>query len=342
MDEVKRKADGNPKTIEGYCKSFRTIVADICGIDEGSAKFDYRTGGRQKWLEKIHVVKLGSITPAKVQEWKRAFLSQAGSNAIALRRARVSVNSLIRQAKSLFSPKITRHLALELPDPLPFSGIEFEPRPSLKYRSRFDVQRVIQAAIKELSGTKPELFKTFLLAVMVGLRRKEIDLLEWESFLWDSGVIRIEETKYFHPKSQDSVGDIPVDPEVIEIFRGYRAKSKGPFVIHSRSRPESDIPYQYYRCDKHFEKLTTWLRKKGVHADKPLHTLRKEYGSQICAMHGIHAASRALRHSDIRVTNEYYADSKARVTPGMGHLLKPSKVTPINGDTEARQEAANG
>jgi integrase len=177
---------------------------------------------------------------------------------------------------------------------------------------------------------------------MVGLRRKEIDLLEWESFLWDAGVIRIEETKYFHPKSQGSVGDVPVDAEVMEIFRGYRARSKGPFVIQSRSRPEPDIAYQYYRCDKHFETLTTWLRKKGVHADKPLHTLRKEYGSQICAMHGIHAASRALRHSDIRVTNEYYADSKARVTPGMGHLLNPPRVTPINGETESRQEAANG
>ena len=342
IDELKRKADGNSKTIEGYCKSFRKIVSDICGIDEGAAKFDYRKGGRQKWLERVHAVKLGSITPAKVQEWKRSFLSLAGSNAISLRRARVSVNSLIRQAKCLFSPKITRHLELELPDPLPFHGIEFEPRPSLKYRSRFDVRKVIQAAVKELSETQPELFKIFLLAVMVGLRRKEIDLLEWESFLWDASVIRIEETKYFHPKSQDSVGDVPVDAEAMEIFRGYRARSKGPFVIESGTRPESHIAYEYYRCDKHFEKLTTWLRKKGVHADKPLHTLRKEYGSQICARHGIHAASRALRHSDIRVTNEYYADSKARVTPGMGHLLKPANVTSIPVKTEPIQEAANG
>jgi len=256
-----------------------------------------------------------------------------------LRRAKVSVNSLIRQAKCLFSPKITRHLELELPDPLPFHGIEFEPRPSLKYRSGFDVHKVIQAAINELSETQPELFKIFLLAVMVCLRRKEIDLLEWESFLWGANVIRIEETKYFYPKSQDSVGDVPVDAEVMEIFRSYRARSKGPFVIQSRSRPEPQIAYQYYRCDKHFEKLTTWLRKKGVHADKPLHTLRKEYGSQICAMHGIHAASRALCHSDIRVTNEYYADSKARVTPGMGHLLRPANVTSIKVKNEPIQKA---
>jgi hypothetical protein len=48
------------------------------------------------------------------------------------------------------------------------------------------------------------------------------------------------------------------------------------------------------------------------------------------AIHGIHAASRALRHADIRVTNEYYTDSRARVTPGMGHLLKEDK--PGDGD----------
>jgi hypothetical protein len=31
-----------------------------------------------------------------------------------------------------------------------------------------------------------------------------------------------------------------------------------------------------------------------VKGSKPLHTLRKEFGSEICAVHGIHAASRAL------------------------------------------------
>jgi integrase len=63
--------------------------------------------------------------------------------------------------------------------------------------------------------------------------------------------------------------------------------------------------------------------------NKPLHTLRKEFGSEICAVHGIHAASRALRHADISVTNEYYTDLRARMTVRMGHLLKqsPQNVT---------------
>src|ERR1700740_3313727 len=51
LSEVKAKADGNPKTIEGYCKSFRKIVADIQDIENTPEKFDHRSGGHQRWLE---------------------------------------------------------------------------------------------------------------------------------------------------------------------------------------------------------------------------------------------------------------------------------------------------
>ena len=77
------------------------------------------------------------------------------------RQAKVNVNSFLRRARSLFSDKITRHLKVELPDPLPFSDVAFEPRQSL--------------------------------------------------------------TEYFLPKSEDSIGDVQVDPELMEIFRDYRA-----------------------------------------------------------------------------------------------------------------------
>jgi hypothetical protein len=182
--EVKAKADGDPKTIEGYCKSLRKIVADIYGVPDTPAKFDYRAGGHQQWLTKVHGVRLESLTPAKVQAWKRSFLAKADSDPLSQRQARVSVNSFLRQARSLFSPKLIRHLNIELARPLPFEGVEFEPRQSLRYRSDFDVMALIGAAKDKLSATEPELFKILLLAVMVGLRRSEIDLLEWSSFRW--------------------------------------------------------------------------------------------------------------------------------------------------------------
>ncbi len=330
IEEVKAKADLEAKTIEGYCRALRTIVASIFEIDGGKEKFDHHKGGYQKWLARVYGVKLSALTPPKVQEWKCAFLAKAKRDPLSQRQARVSVNSFMRRARSLFAPAVLRHLALEFPEPWPFTGVAFEPRQSLKYQSSFDVLDLIKAARADLAQSDIELFKIFLLAVMVGLRRKEIDLLEWSSFRWEAAVIRIEPTRHFHPKSEDSVGDVPVDAELMEIFRGYRARAAGDFVIESNRKPKADVIYDYYRCHEHFEKLAGWLRKKGVKANKPLHTLRKEYGSQINAVHGIHAASRALRHADIRVTNEYYTDSRARVTPGMGHLLKDDE--PDDGD----------
>jgi integrase len=322
IEEVKAKADLDQKTVEGYCKAFRTIVAGVAGVDSGKQKFDYHQGGHKKWLADINTVRLAAVTPSKVQEWKRAFLAKAKRDPLSQRRARVSVNSFLRRSRCLFSQEVLRTLAIELPDPLPFVGILFEPRQSLKYRSTFDVLKLIKNARSELAVSDPEQFKIFILAVMVGLRRHEIDLLEWPSFRSDTGVIRIEPTRFFHPKSEDSIGDVAVDAEVVEIFRGYRARAKSNFVIESPREPKTDVIYPYYRCDDSFKKLIEWLRNNGVKTSKPLHTLRKEYGSQINAIHGIHAASRALRHADIRVTNEYYTDSRVRVTPGMGHLLK--------------------
>jgi integrase len=102
----------------------------------------------------------------------------------------------MRQARSSFSPKLLRHLKLSLPDPLPFSGVEFEPRQTMKYQSKINVIELMQAARSELEEGAPELYKIFLLAVAVGLRRKELDLLEWPSFRWEDCLIRIQPTEW--------------------------------------------------------------------------------------------------------------------------------------------------
>src|SRR5689334_3050933 len=120
-------------------------------------------GGWARWLAKVHAVKLAEVTPARVQEWKRAFLAQAESDTLARRRARISVNSTMRQARSLFSPKMLRHVRLPLPDPLPFAGVKFEPRQSMKYRSGIDIAGLIAAANQELRDAHPEAYKVFLL-----------------------------------------------------------------------------------------------------------------------------------------------------------------------------------
>src|SRR6516162_2198134 len=53
LAELKTVADLKPKTFEGYACALRTITSQIFGIDGGNERYDYRTGGREKWVERV-------------------------------------------------------------------------------------------------------------------------------------------------------------------------------------------------------------------------------------------------------------------------------------------------
>jgi len=199
-----------------------------------------------------------------------------------------------------------------------FLAIQFEKRQSQRYQSSFNIYALIKAAKDELREPEPEMFKIFLLASMAGLRRKEIDCLLWEQVKFHQGIIRIEPTKYYHPKSEDSIGDIEVDSELLAVLGEMRNGT--PFVVESSAEPKLG----YYRCAYSFEKLIGWLKAHGVQGSKPLHNLRKEFGSLIADQHGIYVASRMLRHSDISVTASHYLDKKQRKAVGLGSQLVSS------------------
>ena len=334
MEAVEKVADIRPRTLADYMRSFRRIVSEIEGIEEDTKKdgktasrFDYRSGGRKAWAAKVHAVKLAKITPAKVQQWKIAHVNKKAGDPVKERSARISANSYLRQAKSLFGKKILPHLkGLELPDVLPFEGVELFKRESMRYVSKIDAGDLLKKAQEKLAEKKPERWKIFILALGAGLRRKEIDTLLWRQVDFERGVIRIEATPYFMPKSEESAGEIEIDPELVGILRGFRARANGDFVIESDHEPKPGASYSITRAEEHFAGLCKWLRKNKVEGLRPLHTLRKEFGSIICQRGGLYAASRALRHADIQITAEHYLDRKERVTVGLGALMKPENV----------------
>jgi len=322
LDAVRKNCALSGRTITGYESSLRQIVSDVFKFDDVGNRYDYMGGGRDVWLKAVHSVKLAALTPAKVQQWKIAYLREHSTSPITERRAKITASTTLRQAKSLFGPKVIGQLSdVQLPSPLPFAGVKGFERQDTKYHGGLDIEKLVQAAQTELD---PETFKIFALGLMAGLRRKEIDLLEWPSFRWNESAIQIRETNFFKAKSKDSYGVVQVDPELIEIFRGYHARATGSFVIEGRE-PIS-AKWNRYRCQPHFNTLCSWLRNHGVKSGSPIHTLRKELGSQICAKAGIYAASVALRHSDINVTTKFYTDRGPRVVSGFGQLLTPPNV----------------
>jgi integrase len=324
LDRVKQRADLDPGTFTDYARALRKIASDVIGESANSRKFGYRGTGYSDWLTRVHAMKLADLTRAKVQTWKRDFLAQAGADQLSQRHAKVSVNSFLRRARSLFAPKVLRHLDITCESP--FSGIEFEPRQSLRYRSQIDLEELVAAAREELSTAQPEAFKVFLLAAYAGLRRAEIDSLSWQAFRWDEHAIRIEPTRHYRLKTETSAGDVPIDAELVSVFRGLHAKAKSEFVVEVNDRPLGRRPRSRqsagYRCEEIFDFLSHWLRAKGVADGKPIHALRKEYGSIVNQKYGIFVASRALRHASVAITGQYYVDARgARPTVGLGHLL---------------------
>jgi integrase len=152
---------------------------------------------------------------------------------------------------------------------------------------------LLRAAVNELALGRTEDLKAFLLGLTFGLGRREIDLLEWQSFDFVAGTLRIMSTKWYQLKTNESAAELPVEPEILELFRGWRARASGEFVLES-DRPQRSLDYEYYRCEPTFKGLLEWLREKGVQGNKPLHALRK--------------------HADITTTAQYYLDKMAVVS----------------------------
>lgn len=337
--EVQATAGIRPSTLNGYAQSLRQIAAEIAGVEDqpqrdadGQAvrnkqgkpilrsRFDYRTGGRDAWMSVVNGLSLTSLSADAVQRWRLSHIEKAGHAPDARRRAENSASSTIRNARSLFSEKALQFArsALELPDPLPFQGIKLPKKGNNRYQSKIDAPSLIAAALKELSGAPLQIF---LLAMMCGLRKREIDLLTWSQVDLESGQIHIERTEFFAPKSEDSIGVVDLEPELVPLMKEWKRSREGKFVIPSHLPPRHDVSRVNYRCEPSFVALYAWLRAKGVVADKPLHELRKELGAILANEQGIFAAQSVLRHAQIGTTAEYYVDKKQRITGGLGSFL---------------------
>lgn len=326
--EVAASTNYRMTTFAVYCGALRRITADIVKIAADKSRFAPNGAGNRAWRERVDAMRLDLLTADAIQHWKLDYLKQHKNSPAREHRAINTVNAHLRNARSLFTPKALAFAGkrLDLPSPLPFSGVKLESRKATtRYSSRIDPASLLLAAKTELGDVpaRREQFKIFCLALLCGLRKREIDTLLWRSVDFDKGVIRIERTEYFQPKSEDSAAEIDVAPELCEILRGFSKEANGEFVIESENPPRYHTSRTNYRAEHDFRALYAWLAGKGLSARKKLHELRKECGAVIANSMGIFAASRALRHSDIRITSQYYADKKVKITTGLDSLLSP-------------------
>ncbi len=311
---------GQARTVADYGRSFRRIVADIFAVERDEKRYGHVNGGRNQWIDQVNAIELADLTPAMIEAWRTGYINRAGDDLKKRQNAIHSSNAFLRCARSLFNVDRLKAFNFDPPIQSPFRGIKLSLEGDMRYRSELDIEAMVAAAALELPG-KPELFKAFLLLVGCGLRRGELDNLEWNAINWNRSSVHVGPTQYLHVKSQRSIGDVDIDPEILAILRGYHARKTQNFILESDSDPMVRVRYSRYRCRATFDHLIAWIRTKGVKARNPLHMLRKEFGSLVNQRHGIHAASAALRRADIGITARHYVAKKTSTAVGLGGLL---------------------
>ena len=270
----------------------------------------------------IHVEPITIFTRSAIQMWRKAYVERIGNDELLKKRARISSNSILRQAKALFSQEILDTISnVKIPSPLPFEKCKFYPAEDMSYHSRIDSGALVRAAKTELSERDPEVYKVFLLALGGGLRRSEIDTLTYEQVDFANSMLRMHVTPEGRRKSKQSEANVPIDEMLIDELKKWQQTAKDKFVLVGPGIEEPKKWGRNYRCDETFKRTIAWLRTHGVDTLKPIHTLRKEAGSLVATEGGIQAAKQFLRHKSIEVTSAYYAYNKGNHTVDLGFLL---------------------
>ncbi len=325
IESARAVADVRPNTFLTYERKFRFLVAELQSIKSSKAKHDYMSGGHQIFRDAVNAVALSRLTPEAIEAWRLSYIKRRGKTPVDRNHAKSTSASIIRNAKSLFSKKILKGLkSIALPDPLPFDDVSPGKQPRARYKSKIDIGALAAAARTDLEKEHPEQYKIFLLGACAGLRRSEMDSLLWKQFDWRTNRLNIEANEYGTTKTDASADVIDLGPDVAALFKGWFEQSKTKFVLSSAVDPNPSSHWNHYRAEGHYKKLILWLRSKGVDDQKPLHTLRKEFGSLVNQQFGIFAASAALRHSNIGVTRDHYADSRERYSIDLSQLGEAS------------------
>lgn len=326
----------NKQTFETYCRKFRTLVAGTMKIESDNSKCDYVNGGYDRWKGRVEAVYLDQLTATNIHRWLALDLKLAGQTPIEQKKRKITQNSILRNSKSLFSKKYVKHISLALPTVLPVLDVDLHKQPKSRYHSHIDAKELAKAAQKELyvavpkitlkrgepgyrqnildhenAKSKLEQFKILTLALGSGLRRDEIDTLQWRQLNFGDNTIILEDNEDTSLKSDESSGVVDVDEETMTILKSFQPKGE-KFVIKSNVMPRVGQRYHHYRCERHFKKLVQWLHKKGIEQRNAIHALRKEFGSIVCKQFGIYIASEMLRHSNINITREHYLERKER------------------------------
>lgn len=235
---------------------------------------------------------------------------------------RRTANSIMRQAKSLFTPRALnayKKAGLALPSVQDFLAAADADSFTKAVKKDYNppAESIIQKTLEDWKQLEDRnLFLAIGHALAFGMRKEEIAIARWSWHATRDGVPLIDATAAV--KGQTGFIQIrALDPFFTILIN--RAEAMG-----WRGKPDDYILSAASDTQRHesiFRDVSKWMRARGWQTQKAIHEWRAYAGSQVALRYDIYEASRWLRHSSVKVTELNYARYVG--------LVKPSDVTKL-------------
>ncbi len=297
---------------------------------EGDGK-DYVLQFEPVYLKHFGGLKLSTITRSDLFEFRDKVKSapkQRGGRPV----SESTVNRALAGLRRLFHFAMSKEYLDESPFPRdPKSGLFSSEKSNRGKRNHFtedEVTKIVEAC--------PDWLRPIVItAYLTGMRAGEILHLKWKNVNLDEGVIFLEKTKAGEPQ------EVEIQDELIGLFKDLPRRSD---LVFCQADGSSLQDWHYY---KPFKEALKVIGKDGKGWN--FHTLRHSTGTNLY-LKGVppNAIKDQLRHSDIRVTTDYYIgyDSdyqKAQIEKlSNGHFRELLKDSEVNSEKTVKKEAVFG
>jgi integrase len=225
---------------------------------------------------------LASLTPRIFDRYKIQRLSVV---------APATVNIELRTLKAA----IRMGVRWEMLQKSPFEGVSLARVPEREpaYYGREEFQRLLDT-IRE-----PWFRDVVLFAAVTGMRQGEILSLRWDQVDFRARVARLSSTASFRTKTGKR-RSVPLGETAIRVLHDRESARESALVFTLRGRP---LLRRWVTT-----KLRRYVREIGLDRQLNFHSLRSSFASWL-ALDGvsIYQISKLLGHSDVKITQEYYA-----------------------------------
>jgi integrase len=293
--------------------ALRVISASASGIAEYDLKATNAAKSARR--DRIDRIDLATVTPDLVRRWQRDFIAGADDDLHLACKKRSSDGTLAAFSRA-WTAALAPHYAdagLTMPSN-PAKSVRLFRLKTPRYKSDVDAGALVRDAKDQLSGDG---YRTLVLALQFGLRRAEVDRIQWQHVDLVTGQLSVQGTEAGATKTGASERTLDISPGMAAVLAEWKEEAIGDYVVAPLAalRPKR---WSSYRADAAFEEVLRWLRARGWDSAQPLHQLRKEFGSMVSMNFGVFEASEALGHSDVRVTAALYVAAKRAI-----HLEMP-------------------